>query len=245
MGRFESAAEFYRYREPYPDSFFQTVAAKLRLSKQTCMLDVGCGPGNLAIGFAHFAGCCLAIDLEPEMLRVARETASKAGVSIDFEQTPIEELKPGEKMFELITIGRAIHWFNHDTTLAVFERVVAAGGSIAVCNSAPTSAPWAEKFRQVRRAWSSDADESRYRPDLDQWFASSRFRKLDEISVTEPNPVSIDHLIKRGLSYSITSPCALGDRRRDFEAELRSVLEPFASNGVIHEEVTAKAVIFG
>lgn len=245
MGRFESAVDFYQYREPYPAQFFQAVAGKLKLSKQTRALDVGCGPGNLAIGFAPFVGFCEAIDLETEMLRAARETASEAGVSVDFKQIPIEEFVPGEGPFDCITIGRAIHWFDRDAALTVFERIGASNARIAVCTSMSSSASWVERFRQLRREWSGDPDESRYRPDLEQWFAPSRFRKLDEIIVTEPNPVTIENLVKRALSFSTTSPAALGDRRAAFEAELRRRLQEYESNGIIQEEITAKAVIFG
>ncbi len=225
--------------------FFAAAASQLRLTTHTRMLDVGCGPGNLAIGFASFLGFCEAVDIEPEMLRVARENATRAGVAVTFYQLPIEELNPGPSSLDLITIGRAIHWLNREATLSVFERAVAQGGRIAVCNSAPVDAPWVRKFKEVRRAWSSDSDESRYRPNLDLWFAPSRFRKVEEISVTQQNPVTIDDLVNRGLSFSVTSPLVLGERRPRFEAQMRSALQEFASNGVIEEQVTAKAIVFG
>ena len=44
----------FRFRGPYPERFFELAATKLSLSRQTRRLDVRCGPGNLAIGFAPF-----------------------------------------------------------------------------------------------------------------------------------------------------------------------------------------------
>jgi len=53
MGRFASSVEFYaRYREPYPPAFFKKVAEQIALRGDEFLLDVGCGPGLLAIGFA-------------------------------------------------------------------------------------------------------------------------------------------------------------------------------------------------
>ena len=48
-----------------------------------------------------------------------------------------------------------------------------------------------------------------------------------------------------GLSFSVTAPAMSGERRAEFEAELQAVLEPFAANGVVEEEVVAKATVFG
>jgi SAM-dependent methyltransferase len=244
MGRFETAAEFYRFREPYPAEFFETVAARLNLSKQTRVLDVGCGPGNLAIGFSPLVGTCRAIDLEPEMLRLAHAEAAEAKVDIQFEQMAIEEFEAPDGAFDFVTIGRALHWLPREATLAVFEQSVAAGGCIAVCATGSASSPWALTFRKVRHAWSSDPDESRYRPDLDLWFAPSRFRKVNTISVTAHTRVTLDDLVRRALSFSITSPAVLGDRRPEFEQHLRTALSEFAVDGVLNEEITANASVF-
>ncbi len=53
MGRFASTVELYEhFRPPYPVEFFRTVAQKLNLSKQHALIDLGTGPGLLALGFA-------------------------------------------------------------------------------------------------------------------------------------------------------------------------------------------------
>jgi hypothetical protein len=47
------------------------------------------------------------------------------------------------------------------------------------------------------------------------------------------------------LSKSNTSPSVVGKRQAEFEAELRAVLEPFSQDGVLEEEIVARAAIFG
>jgi ubiquinone/menaquinone biosynthesis C-methylase UbiE len=246
MGRFETSAEFYRFREPYPPEFFASVAAKLKLGEDSRMLDVACGPGNLAIGFAPFVGGCVAVDIEAEMLREGRAAAT--GLRIEFVQVAVEDMKAGDGVFDFVTIGRAIHWLDRHATLAVFERVIAKGGRVAVCAALVSDADcnaWEKKFREVRRVWSGDHDEARYRPDLDEWFAGSRFRRAEEIAVRRRYQWTVEDLVNRGLSFSVTSPAVLGERRGEFEAEMRAALEPFSSGGVVEEEVMAKATVFG
>ena len=57
--------------------------------------------GNLAIGFAPYVAECTAVDLEPEMLRVARELASTANAKIEFVESGIEDLTCEPGSFEL------------------------------------------------------------------------------------------------------------------------------------------------
>ena len=147
-----------------------------------------------------------------------------------------------------MTIGRALHWLPREPTIHVLERVIAPGGRIAICGSSHTGASvngWVTKFRDVRRAWASDSDESRYKVDLDEWFAPSRFRRAQEIAVRHTQRIPVSGLIARALSFSITSPANLGERRSQFEAKIAEALEPFAVDGIIEEEVVAKATVFG
>jgi predicted RNA methylase len=73
MGRFATTAELYeQYRPPYPAEFFQAVAQRLTLSRQHALIDLGTGPGLLALGFAPYAGRVVGVDPEPEMLAAAR-----------------------------------------------------------------------------------------------------------------------------------------------------------------------------
>ena len=167
---------------------------------------------------------------------------------IRFFEKPIEDLDAGKSSFDFVTIGRALHWLPREPTLAVFEELVALDGHIAVCGSAAASDSaanaWTEQFRKLRRAWAPDHNESFYRPDLDEWFAPSRFRRVDEVSVDFCHRVSIADLVKRALSFSVTSPSVLGDQRELFETALASALAPFATEGNVEEELVVKATLF-
>jgi SAM-dependent methyltransferase len=247
VGQFETTVDFYRFREPYPAEFFKNVAGQLGLTRETRLLDVGCGPGNLVIGFAPFVGRCTAIDVEPGMLRAATQAAAQVAMNVEFRQTAVQDLA-AEDSYDFVTIGRALHWLPREETLAVFEQVVAPGGSIATCGSTGGDLPgnkWMPAYKRVRSAWSTDPSESRYKIDMDQWFAPSRFRKAAEIRVPYKHRVTIEDLIRRALSYSTSSPAVVGERRPQFEDELRAALEPFAQDGAMDEELTVIATVFG
>lgn len=66
---------------------------------------------------------------------------------------------------------------------------------------------------------------------------------MDTISVTERRQVAVPELIGRALSKSTTSPAKLGERREKFEADIAATLAPFAPEGVLQEEIVARATI--
>jgi SAM-dependent methyltransferase len=247
VGRFDSTAPYYaRYREPYPASFFREVALRVGLQGNERLIDIGCGPGSLAVGFARFVGSSVGVDVETEMLAAARVEAARAGVHVDWMQARIEDLPTGIGVFQAVTIGRALHWFDRDETLAVLERIVAEDGWIAICGAKAFGAAihgFNGKFHDIRRAWSSNPDESCYHIDFAEWFRGSRFRKTEDVEVTETHQVTIPDLIGRALSMSTTSPEALGDRRPAFEAAMREALEPLSAGGIFDEQITASAMI--
>jgi SAM-dependent methyltransferase len=253
VGRFDSTVPFYaRYREPYHASFFREVARREGLQGpggtqgSAKLIDIGCGPGSLAIGFAPYAKLCVGVDVETEMLAAARVEAARAGVHIELIQARIEDLPADIGLFQAVTVGRALHWFDRDQAIAVLERIVEANGWIAICGTRAHSAAaqgWAGTFHDIRRAWSSDPDEKCYHINLQDWFRGSRFRKVEDIEVTETHQVTIPDLIGRALSLSTTSPEVLGERRPAFEAAMQEALEPLSAGGMFDEQVTAIATI--
>jgi SAM-dependent methyltransferase len=249
MGRFASTVEFYaRYREPYPPKFFQKVAEQIGLRGDEALLDVGCGPGTLAIGFATFVGSCTGLDPEPGMIAAARDSAAQAGVAISLIHGRIEEF-PTTRTYDVVTIGRALHWLERTRTLAMLERILAPdSGRILICRASTVETPdtpWMKPYRKVRSAWASGPEEKHYRIDPSDWFADSCFTALGETSVTERRQVTIADLIGRALSRSNTSPEVVAEGKARFEAEIAAALEPFVQGGVLGEQIVARATMFG
>jgi SAM-dependent methyltransferase len=247
MGRFESTVPFYaRFREPYPAGFFRAVAERLALGRNTRLLDAGCGPGLLAIGFAPYVGSCTGVDPEPAMIRAAQGAADAAGVRLRLIPGRLEDLPASAGSFDLITIGRALHWMDREAALRVLERVLAADGALIICGTRvaeDAANAWIEPYDRVRRTWATEDRRVRYDIDHEAWFAGSSLAVADDITVAHHQRLTIPDLIGRALSKSNTSPEVLGERREEFEAALRQVLEPFAVDGYLCEELKPVATV--
>jgi SAM-dependent methyltransferase len=85
--RFASTVPHYLAGRPnYAPSLIRMVKEYLQLSYTDRLLDLGCGPGWLAIAFAPFVGSVVAVDPEPSMLEAGRAAAAEADVPIEFIQ---------------------------------------------------------------------------------------------------------------------------------------------------------------
>ncbi|HEY3622804.1 MAG TPA: class I SAM-dependent methyltransferase [Roseiarcus sp.] len=85
MGRFASTITYYdNARPPYGAVFFATVGQQLGFDRSQRLLDVGAGPGILAIGFAPYCREVVGVDPEPAMVEAALAAAERVGATVRF-----------------------------------------------------------------------------------------------------------------------------------------------------------------
>lgn len=102
------------------------------------VLDVGCGPGTLAIlmaGKVGAAGEVVGIDASTEMIDVARKKARKDGSAARFEPAAIESLSFADGSFDVATSTYMLHHLPEDVQtrgLAEVRRVLKLGGRFVI-----------------------------------------------------------------------------------------------------------------
>jgi SAM-dependent methyltransferase len=253
MGRFATTAELYEeLRPPYPPQFFRTVTEKLKLSRQHALIDLGTGPGLLALGFAPYVGRIVGVDPEPAMLAAARQAAAREGLALTLIAGKAEELPADIGRFDIVTIGRALHWMDRGATLALFERLVTRDGAIIVCASSSAADgrnPWLEDYNAARRAWADAGLEpassrgARLHRELAVFLDGSRFHLAEVIKVESSHAIGISDLARRVLTYSSSSPAVLGEKADAMLSDVEARLAPLSRNGVVTDVVVSTAQV--
>ncbi|MFO0722717.1 MAG: class I SAM-dependent methyltransferase [Myxococcota bacterium] len=102
------------------------------ISAGTKTLDVGCGTGVAAITAARLGARVTGVDLTPELLTRARDSAKLAQVEVDWHQGDVEALPFADDSFDTV-ISQFGHMFAPRPEVAVKEmlRVLRPGGTIA------------------------------------------------------------------------------------------------------------------
>jgi SAM-dependent methyltransferase len=247
MGRFATAAPLYEeLRPPYPAEFFHTGAGKLGVSKQAALIDLGTGPGLLALGFAPYVGRIVGVDPEPAMLALARQAAERQRQHFTLIEGKAELLGDDVGRFDVVTIGRALHWMDRDSIAARLPQLVTPEGVIVVCASGSVRDdrnPWLDSYNEVRRFWSGGGDGSRNREALAAVLSASPLKLIDEIAVETSHEISVDDLARRVLTFSTSSPAVLGDKTEAMLRDVRERLLPLSHDGMLTEVVKSVAKI--
>ena len=157
---YRGTAWYYsRFRPKYPPAMVTILRENYRLDGTGRLLDLGCGPGPVAIPLAHLFEEVIAIDPEPEMLEEGREVAARANVTnIHWLRGSSEDLPASLGQFRLITMGNSFHWMDRARTLDTLYDLVTDDGGLAVVGHgapipAPPPTPWRGAIADVVRRY--------------------------------------------------------------------------------------------
>ena len=117
--KYQGAAGYYsRYRPPYPPALVTVLRETFGLDGRGTLLDLGSGPGSVAIPVAHLFERVVAMDPEPDMLSEGRAVAIRCGTkNIEWIGGSSEDLSASLGMFRLVTRGESFHRMDSSRTL--------------------------------------------------------------------------------------------------------------------------------
>jgi SAM-dependent methyltransferase len=247
---YKGTAWYYsRFRPRYPNALVTILRDTFGFDGRGRLLDLGCGPGPVALRLAHLFENVIAMDPEPEMLAEGRAQAARAGVSnTEWCRGSSEDLSPALGSFRLVTMGNSFHWMDRQRTLEALYNLVLAGGGIAVVGHgapipAPPPTPWRAAINDVVRKYIGDRRDLPWDPvalqpeDLFTTFLErSLFTDVAEHVESFDVIWTIDSMIGNLYSMSFCSRRVLGDRVDAFERDLRAAILAVEPSGELRGE---------
>jgi SAM-dependent methyltransferase len=249
--RFKDASRYYTTGRPtYPRLLATRVAQLVGLSRGEDVLDLGTGPGFLAIDFAPLARHVTGLDPSLEMLSAATTNAKAAGVDVRFVRASSYELGPQLGRFKLVTIGRAFHWMDRTATLGLLEPLIEPGGGVALFGESYPDVPdnaWRKAFQDAIDSYSTeDPARPKIRASVsnESVLLASSFDHLERISVLERRRTPVERFVDRALSFASTWHGRPGSREHDLALEIRRIISAHAdSEGLVRELIEGHSLI--
>jgi ubiquinone/menaquinone biosynthesis C-methylase UbiE len=251
--RFRSTASFYaKFRARYPAALLDEIARRCDLDGTGRLLDLGCGPAFIAIAMAPHFGEVVGMDPAPEMLEAATREAAAAHVPVKLIYGSSADLGIHLGRFRMAAMGRSFHWMDRDATLIALDELIEPNGAVAVLGEHHTNAPensFKPVWDSIIKKWAPEAYEARelrQRPDWESHetiLRRSAFSRIERLAVVSRREISMDELIGRSHSQSVSSIAALGENVDAFERELRESLLRISPTGKLKEVVEADALI--
>jgi SAM-dependent methyltransferase len=248
---YEGTAGYYaRGRLPYPPEMAAALRDELDLDGSGRLLDVGCGPGSVAILLARFFFEVVGVDPDPGMIAEANREAAWHGVgNARWVELQAEALPANLGVFRVATFAQSFHWMDQPRVAATVRGMLDAGGVWVHVNATthegvdgaqlPLPRPPRAEIKDlirvylgpVRRAGSASLPERTASKEKDVMIAAGFFgpRRL-----TIPGRVyerSEDDVVASVFSLSWAAPHLFGERGGEFESELRRLLRATSPEG--------------
>lgn len=152
----DRVSNYLKYRPSYPAELIDTLIAECKLKPDSVIADIGSGTGKLSQLLLAKSLPVTGVEPNNEM-RLAAEALFESNSSFTSVAGQSEATGLKAKSVDLITVAQAFHWFDVKASKVEFERILKAGGFIALI--------W--NHRDTDQAFQRDYDDmlNRYAPD--------------------------------------------------------------------------------
>lgn len=259
---FAGAAPYYtRGRLPYAAGLADAIRDALGLDGSGRLIDVGCGPGTIALRLAHLFEEVVGIDPDAGMLFEAEREAARAGISnVVWGQMRAEELTDDLGTFRVATFSRSFQWMDRDHVAEIMLRMLEPRGRGAFVQVTGASDDGATDERVPASPYSSIPHDG-IRTLVRKYLGPNR-RAGQGIRNSSPDGETIvlgragfdapqilrvagtqqldrttDDIVALVFSESRSAPHLFGERLPAFEAELRELLARTSASGVFTQPV--------
>lgn len=239
-----SASHYLVGRPPYSAELGNVLRRELGLDGTGHLLDVGCGPGVLAVQLAPLFARVSAIDPDPDMVVEARRHAAAKGVEIEVRRARAEELGTLHlPPIRVAAFGQSFHRVARTLVAETVYDLLEPGGAILLISHdieatpAPEGTgdppiPDQEVQELITRYLGSDRRSgsrlaSTYPSERwEESLANTRFGAPVTVHASGRPDITrdIDGVISGYLSMSYAAPHLFGDRLDQFVDDLRGLL---------------------
>jgi ubiquinone/menaquinone biosynthesis C-methylase UbiE len=228
---FERAGDDYeRGRPSYPAEAIEFLVQKLGVGRGVRVLDLAAGTGKLTRQLVPTGAELIAVEPVAGMRRKLVEALP----AVEALAGTAEALPLSDASVDFVFCGQAFHWFDGDRALAEIHRVLRPGGGLAlVWNVRDETVEWERRLTELIKRYESNAPRKRWGRWREAFERTELFTPLERRDFVHTQEGDVETMLARVGSISFVSALP-DDERKQFLAEVRSLVEPYGSPLVMH-----------
>jgi SAM-dependent methyltransferase len=249
---YQGTAPYYdRFRPPYPAALLDQLRDRVPLVRDSRVLDLACGTGQVAFALSAHVAEVWAVDQESESIEFAKRKADRLGVrNIRWIAATAEDVSLDGR-FELVAIGNAFHRLDRDVVARRLVPHLAERGCVALLwggSPVPGDLPWQQVLQAALTSWTEAVGSADRVPEGWEQVIErdphervlQRAGLVWEGAFEEPVVTrwTIESLVGFVYSSSFLNRTVLGDRADDFERDLRRLLLDCRADGLFDQHHT-------
>ena len=243
-----TAADYDRYRLPYPAELGRWLAAELSLDGSGGLLDLGSGTGHVARALRPYFARVVAVEAETDMVDFGRTRSEREADGIEWWLDRAEDVEFPDESFDVVAAGSAFHRFDRPAVAAKAARWLKPHGAVAILG---WGGPWDGALRwqktlvnvidewthrtgaaaRVPQGWQRESY-----PD-EMVLRDAGFAHFVEHRLQVTHTWTLDDIVGFLRSTSFASRLAMGDHAHAFEEAVRRALLDIDEGGTYEQNL--------
>ena len=240
--QYTGVVKAYQNRPPYPGELY-AMLRELVVDEPRVILELGCGLGEIARELATDADLVDAVDPSEAMLALGRSLPGGDHPNLRWHHSSAEEFEY-PATYGLIVAADSLFWMDRGAVFPLMSRALSARGRLAIVHR-EHDAPWSAQLPALIRRFSTITGYSYLASDMIEELQKEDLFELERRCTTSPVPYrqSVDDYVEFWHSRSACSRDRMGaDEAARFDAELRQIVEPYSTEGILRYDVSADVV---
>lgn len=188
----KASKDYAKYRDIYPDEFYERIIGCGLCTEGQRVLDLGTGTGVLPRNLYRFGARFVGADISENQIAEARRLSREAGMEIEYIVSSAEDIDFPDNTFDVVTASQCYMYFNMDIVLPKLHGILQENGRLCILFTA-----WLRDESEIAKK--SEELVLKYNP---YWTGAMP----DRSPITLPEPVNEFFTVEHSITYDIAIP---------------------------------------